>query len=216
MGMINPEQRICSIVFDLDGTLYTSTSLAREIADAADTAVASARGISLAEGKQLIRQARERLSESLGEEPTLSLTCMELGLELADLHHFFEQEVKPERYLVEDPVLVALIDSLASVCGLYIYTNNNLPLARRIMSLLGITDYFRKIYSIEFNWMPKPDPESMQMVLEDIGGPPESFLFVGDRERVDLAPAAQYGISTLLVRETADLLQVHKCLGIIP
>ena len=214
--MINGQHPILSIVFDLDGTLYTSGHLAQEIADAADVAVAASRGLSLAEGRQLIRTSRERLSETLGEEPTLSLTCMELGLELADLHRYFEQEVNPERYLVEDPVLVALLDSLASVCDLYIYTNNNLPLAKRIMQLLGIGPQFREIYSIEFCWLPKPDTEALRKVLEDISGPPESFLFVGDRDRVDLQPAARLGINTLLVRETADLLQVHKLLGIVP
>lgn len=214
--MLDHQKRILSIVFDLDGTLYTADNLAREIADAADVAVASSRGVSLAEGRQLILKARERLTESLGEEPTLSMTCMELGLELADLHRYFELEVKPERYLVEDPVLIALLDSLASVCDLYIYTNNNLPLANRILDLLGIGPQFRNIYSIEFSWLPKPDPEALQRVLEDIGGPPESFLFVGDREQVDLQPAARLGIETLLVRETADLLQVHRLLGIVP
>ena len=214
--MLNPDQRILSIVFDLDGTLYTSEHLAREIAEAADVAVASSRGLPLAEGRELIIKARERLAESLGETPTLSLTCMELGLELADLHRYFEQEVQPERYLVEDPVLIALLDSLATVCDLYIYTNNNLPLARRIMSLLGVGPQFKAVYSIEFCWLPKPDPEAFQRVLEDIGGPPETFLFVGDREHVDLLPADRLGIETLLVSETADLLQVHKLLGIVP
>lgn len=214
--MLRGQHHILSIVFDLDGTLYHSDQLAQEIAEAADVAIASSRGISLSEGRQLIRKARKRLAETLDTEPTLSLTCMELGLDLADLHRYFEQEVKPERYLVEDPVLVALLDSLASVCDLYIYTNNNLPLAKRIMDLLGIGSQFRNIYSIEFCWAPKPDPDALRRVLEDIGGPPETFLFVGDREHVDLLPANAMGIQTLLVRETADLLQVHKMLGIVP
>lgn len=214
--MLNPSHSILSIVFDLDGTLYASDLLAREIANAADVAVASSRGIPLADGRKLISTSRERLTENLGVEPTLSLVCQELGLELENLHRYFESEVNPERYLTEDPMLVALLDSLATVCDLYIYTNNNLPLASRIMDLLGIGLQFRKIYTIEFCWQPKPDPVALRKVLEDIGGPPESFLFVGDREQVDLQPAAQLGIDTLLVRETADLLQLHKFLGIIP
>jgi len=209
-------KNILSIVFDLDGTLYQSELLEREIVEAADIAIASARGVSLAEGRQLIRTARQRLAETLEADPTLSLTCMELGLDLPDLHHYFELEVKPERYLVEDPVLIALLDSLASMYDLYIYTNNNLPLASRIMALLGIGPQFRQVYSIEFCWRPKPDLEALRRVMEDIGGPPETFLFVGDREQVDLRPAGEMGSETLLVSETADLLQVHRILGIVP
>ncbi|PLX73867.1 MAG: HAD family hydrolase [Desulfuromonas sp.] len=214
--MLNSDQHILSVVFDLDGTLYSSPELAEEIAAAADVAVASARGVSLDEGKKLIRTSRQRLTEINDEEPTLSLTCMELGLELPDLHRYFEIEVKPERYLLEDPVLKSLLDSLKPICDLYIYTNNNSALAERIMKLLGVGTQFRKIYSIEYCWLPKPDREAFQKVLEDIGGPPESFLFVGDRDQVDLQPAKELGIKTLLVRETADLLQVHKLLGVIP
>ena len=189
--MQNGTNNILSIVFDLDGTLYRCKPLEREIADAADVAIASARGIPRAEGRHLIRMARQRLTETLEAEPTLSLTCMELGLDLPDLHRYFEREVKPERYLGEDPVLAALLDSLAVMCDLYLYTNNNLPLANRIMTLLGVGSQFRKVYSIEYTWRPKPDREALRRVMEDIGGPPETFLFVGDREQVDLQPAGE-------------------------
>ena len=127
-----------------------------------------------------------------------------------------QQTREPRRYLAADPVLGALLDSLRARCELYIYTNNNLPLTRKILALLGVEDQFRSLYTIEFSRLPKPDPEALRRVLENIGGPPESFLFVGDREQVDLKPANALGIPTILVAETADLLQVHKLLGIIP
>lgn len=214
--MLEMHHSIKSIVFDLDGTLYQADSLGREIADAADIAVASSRGTTLAEGHEIIVKARERLTETLHEEPTLSLTCMELGLELSDLHRYFEKEVHPERHVVEDPVLGALLDSLSAVCDLYIYTNNNRFLTNRIMRLLGVGRQFRKIYTIEFCWQPKPDRGAFRRVLEDIGGPPESFLVVGDRQQVDLQPAEEMGIQTLLVNDTADLLQIHRLMGIVP
>jgi putative hydrolase of the HAD superfamily len=109
-----------------------------------------------------------------------------------------------------------LLDSLQDRYDLYLYTNNSLPLAQKILALLGIEELFRRLYTIEFTWSPKPDPESFHQVLEDIGGPPESFLFVGDRPQVDLKIAESLQIPTIFISDPEDLLQIHKVLGLIP
>ena len=205
-----------SLVFDLDGTLYVSPEVARDIQKAAEKLIAATRGISLREGRELLKCARRRLTETLDEEPTLTRTCMELGIEVSEFHQALQQQVRPERYLAPDPVLAALLDSLRDLCDLYIYTNNSLPLSQKILALLGVEGHFARLYTIEFCWIPKPDPEALQRVLEDIGGPPESFLFIGDRSQVDLKLPANLGIPTLLVNETSDLLQIHKLLGLLP
>ncbi len=214
--MLPYQNEIRSIVFDLDGTLYVSPALYENVQQAAEELVSDSRGATPEESRILLKNAHQRLSEALDEEPTLTRTCMELGLEVQELHQAIQDKVHPERFLEPDPVLYALVDSLRDSCDLYIYTNNNLLLTRKILALLGIEDLFRHLYTIEFSWNPKPDPDSLQRVLEDIGGPPESFLFVGDRRQVDLGPAESFGIPTLLVSETADLLQIHKLMGIVP
>ena len=207
---------IRSIVFDLDGTLYNNADVAREIETAAWAVVARSRGLSLNEGRALVSTARRRLAESLDEEPTLTLTCQELGISIAELHQAFVAEVHPERYLGYDPILYALLDSLRDGCELYLYTNNNLIQTRRILALLGVEDLFSGLYTIEYRWRPKPDSDTLRQLLADISGPPESFLFVGDRFAVDLGEPARMGIPTLLVSEIADILQVHRLLGLIP
>ncbi len=214
--MLSATEEILSIVFDLDGTLYTSEPLAREIESAAEQLVAASRGLSPEKGRALLRRARRRLAEGLDEEPTLTRTCMELGIEPAELHRAFQSFVAPERHLRPDSVLAALLESLREHCSLYIYTNNNLPQTRKILALLGIDQVFSRLYTIEYCWQPKPEPEAFRRVVADIGGSPASFLFVGDREAVDLRVAANSGMATLLVRETADLLQIHRLLGLIP
>jgi putative hydrolase of the HAD superfamily len=205
-----------SIVFDLDGTLYNSPEVGEEIFVAAAELVGASRGVSVKEGRQLLTRSRQRLTEELEEVPTLTLTCQELGIEVTELHRAFQQRVCPERYLEPDPILYALLDSLRDRYEIYLYTNNSLPLTRKILALLGVEDLFVRLYTIEFTWSPKPDPEAFRQVLEDIGGPPESFLFVGDRHQVDLKVPASLGIPTILVNEPEDLLQIHKVLGLIP
>lgn len=214
--MLTHLSSVRSIVFDLDGTLYTHEGIAKEIWQAACSLIASSRGISLSAAQELLKKARKALEEVYDEEPTLTNTCLELGIEVADLHRAFQTNVRPDRYLKSDPVLFALLDSLRDDCDLYLYTNNNLPLSQKILALLGVEELFERLYTIEFSWVPKPDKESLSRILEDIGGEPESFLFVGDRRQVDLKGPEALNIPTLLVSEVSDLLQIHKLMGIIP
>ncbi len=214
--MLTDPSHIRSIVFDLDGTLYTSPALASEVTAAGEELVAESRGVSRGKGRALLAKAQRRLADILEEEPTLTRTCLEMGIEVRELHQALQKKVCPERHLTRDPVLIALLDSLRDHCELFLYTNNSLPLTTKILALLGVEGMFRRLYTIEFTWTPKPDPEAFRRVLEDIGGPPGSFLFVGDRQQVDLKMPASLGTPTLLVRETADLLQIHKLLGILP
>jgi len=207
---------IRTIVFDLDGTLYQSDELGSDIHKTAVNLVARTRGITPKEGQKILHGARARLTELLDEEPTLTRICMELGVDLFDLHREFRDHIKPERYLSVDPILYALLDSLRDFADLVIYTNNNLPLTEKILQLLGVREMFQALYTIEVFGQPKPDAAALSSLLQEVGGPPESFLFVGDRHVVDLKLPQSLGIPILLVRETSDLLQVHKLLGIIP
>ncbi len=214
--MLTDLSQIRSIVFDLDGTLYVSDGIADEIWTAACDLVAGSRGLSREAGREVLRCAKRRLAETIEEEPTLTRTCLELGIEVPDFHRALQDRVRPERYLDHDPVLCALLDSLRDRCELYLYTNNSLPLTRKIIALLGVEELFQRLFTIEYSWRPKPDADTLERILEDVGGPPESFLFVGDRQQVDLKIAQEAGIPTLLVSETADLLQIHKMMGLIP
>lgn len=204
-----------SIVFDLDGTLYVNQGISHEIEQVAWELVAAGRGLSIAEGSRIVDSARARLAEQAGSEPALSLVCAELGIELPEFHQALQDRVRPERYLGNDATLQHLLGALAERYRLFIYTNNSYPLVQKILSLLGVEHLFNRFYTIEFCWRPKPDSEALEQVLNDIGGPPESFLFVGDRQHIDLLPPAERGIATLLVQQVADLLQLHKLLGLL-
>ncbi|MDK2848798.1 MAG: hypothetical protein PWP34_2151 [Desulfuromonadales bacterium] len=204
---------IRSLVFDLDGTLYACPEIGTQIERAAVLLIAENHGLSQAHARRVLQDARRMLAETPGELPPLSRTCLELGLDLRDFVRVLEEKAHPENYLQPDRDLEALLRFLQSRYGLYVYTNNGFFLARRILALLGVEDCFRHIYSLEFAWRPKPDAEALQSLLAEIGGLPDSFLFVGDRYHVDLREPANLGIAVFPVTDPGDLMQLPSLLG---
>ena len=203
---------LTTLVFDLDGTLYANMDLGREINRVACRYVAQLRGEDPETAATLIRETKRRLTASRGVDATLSLACCELGADIVELHRRFAAEVEPERFLVADPRVVDLMKRLAGRFGLYVYTNNNTSLAGRILRVLGLADLFREVFTIEFSWRPKPDPETLDLLLTTVAAIPDECLFVGDRYDVDLRFPAARGCGVYLVGGVEELLRLGKLL----
>jgi putative hydrolase of the HAD superfamily len=202
---------IKTLVFDLDGTLYVCDDLAWEIKVCASRYIASLKGITPDDACLLIENTKKRLSLSSGVETTLSEACMELGGDMKQLHHFFAEQINPELFLKKDVGLVNLLQKLADQFDLYIYTNNNRILTDKILKLLGVTDLFQKVFTIENFWSPKPDAPALRSIFSQVGRIPTECLFIGDRYDVDLRLPAKLGSAVFLsknVQELMGLLQV--------
>lgn len=195
-----------AIVFDLDGTLYVNDALAGEIRASASRYIASWKGIDITAAKRLLDAAQKRLTAESGMESTLSAACVEVGGDIRQLHDHFSTEIRPELFLKRDDALVRTLDRLAGVADLHIYTNNNRFLCGRIMDCLGISGFFRRVFSIEDSWRPKPDMSALEKVFAGIGVAPQESLFVGDRYDVDLRLPASLGSPVLLVGNVGELL----------
>jgi putative hydrolase of the HAD superfamily len=196
---------IKALVFDLDGTLYTSAPLGREIMLSAVGYIADLKGVGAEEAKRLIRETKNSLSSAGGSEATLSHACIELGGDLHELHRRFAEEIRPELFLSRSEGVAELLQTLGARFELYLYTNNNRSLAERIMNLLGVAGLFRQVFSIEDAWRPKPDQPGLEELFRRIGKKPEECLFVGDRYDVDLKLPAEMGCAVYLVKTTDEL-----------
>ncbi|WP_172825482.1 HAD family hydrolase [Geobacter sp. DSM 9736] len=203
---------IRSLIFDLDGTLYVSADLGRAITETACGYLADLKGISVSEAETLVARTRKALTERSGSAATLSQACVELGGDLRDLHHKFASELEPERFIRTDERVVELIRLLAGGFELFVYTNNNRRLAERIMKTIGVSGLFQRVFTIEETWKPKPDRETLEFILREIGRKPEECLFVGDRYDVDLRLPADLGCAVCLVKSVEELFPLCKLL----
>ncbi len=203
---------IRSLVFDLDGTLYVSSDLGREINLSACRYLAGLKEVSVTEADRLIRDTRHRLSAQSGIDTTLSHACMELGGDIRELHRRFAAEIEPERFLPRDGRVVELLKLLAGRFDLIIYTNNNRSLSARVMEVIGVEGLFRHVFTIEDSWRPKPDKTTLRSIFEEIGRKPAECLFVGDRYDIDLRLPAEMGCAVFLVKNVEELFPLCKLL----
>lgn len=203
---------IRGIVFDLDGTLYVSDRFAAEIQGAASEYIAALKQTSSAQAGLIMAATRLRLAEENGTVQTISAVCTELGGNVQDMHRFFEQNLRPEAYLVRDERVIRLLEQLAEKFSLYIYTNNNRVLTARIMNYLGLNGLVDNIFTIDDTWRGKPDEEMVQRVLGEIELSPGEALFVGDRYDVDLRVPEQLGCPVYLSQNLEQLLRLEEYL----
>ncbi len=197
-------------IFDLDGTLYFSGDLGREIGRVTAVYISGIKGIDDSSAKDLVRATRKRLTSELGREASLSLACQALGGDLHELHRFFAEEIVPEPLLERDGMVIELLTGLGRRFPLYIYTNNNCSLTDRIMQALGVKHLFTRIFTIEDSWRPKPDRGAIEALLAEIGRDPGECLFVGDRYDIDLRLPKELGATVHLVQQVDDLLALNR------
>jgi putative hydrolase of the HAD superfamily len=81
------------------------------------------------------------------------------------------------------------------------------------MRLIGIEGMFRRVYSIEDSWRPKPDRGVLEEMLREIGCRPEECLFVGDRYDVDLMVPREMGAQVFLSTSVEELLTLEAVVG---
>ncbi len=201
--------KLKAIVFDLDGTLYTSRELAAEIHRVACSAIALQLGACFEEAEARLAAAKRALVARSGREATLSAACQELGCDIRALHSYLAENVEPEPFLKRDERVLDMLARLARDYSLLVYTNNNRQLAGRIMAAIGVDSHMERLFTIEYCWRSKPDRGVLENIFAEIGVAPRECLFVGDRYDVDLRLPEEMGCRSYLTKSIDELLRLE-------
>lgn len=204
--------RIKAIVFDLDGTLYSSRELAVEIHRAACLALALQLGTGVEEAESRLATTKRAISTRTGREATLSAACEALGCDIRALHRCLAEVIDPEPFLQRDERVVSMLARLTREHALYVYTNNNRSLTGRIMTAIGVDGCMEKVFTIEDLWRSKPDRVALEAVFATIGAMPDECLFVGDRYDVDLRLPEEMGSRVYGTKSVDELLMLEEFL----
>jgi len=135
----------------------------------------------------------------------------EHGTTLAGL--MAKHDVDPEAFLTEvhDVSLDRLTPDVAVRAGIerlpgrrLVFTNGDAGHAERVLAKLGLDDLFEATFHItSASYIPKPAPQTFQRMMREHAVAPREAAFFEDSVR-NLAPAAQLGMTTILVGPHAE------------
>ncbi|NWF35954.1 pyrimidine 5'-nucleotidase [Mariprofundus sp. KV] len=183
-------------VIDLDNTLYAADNGVFARMDKRMTAF-------VAKELEVDPQEADRLRVKYWKEYGTTLRGMMLhhGMEaeafLHDVHDIDAHEILKADYELDD--------ALARLPGRkVIHTNGILEHAERILDVLGIAHHFAAIYDIRFNnYIPKPNKETLAMLIKAEGASPDRTLVVDDMAD-NLKVARELGCKTVWITHEPD------------
>ncbi|MDD5644650.1 MAG: pyrimidine 5'-nucleotidase [bacterium] len=181
-----------ALLFDLDHTLYPRESgVLNKIDGNISAFLADYFGISVQKAEELrhkfYKQYGLSLTGLIKEYPSFDVKAYLRHVYDFDITKMLKPAKKLRRILMETPN------------PKYIFTNGLESYASRILGALGISEYFRKIYGIEFmDFNCKPSPEAFLKVVGDIGREPRDFIMIDDLPQ-NLMTAKKLKMKTVLV-----------------
>ena len=201
---------IKNIIFDLDGTLYTSPEVYQKFAEAAYYTYAKVTHTPIEEAKKILEERRAELARQKGFAVPYTLALISFDIPIQTWHEENVAFFDPSDYLAPVPALRDCLHELKRFYRLAVLTNNNKIQTRRIIQALGLDGVFDDVFTFNTFNLLKPDPGILKGVLQRLAARPEECLMVGDRFEVDLVPARTLGMQISEVKGPEDILGLSR------
>jgi len=200
-----------ALIFDMDGTLYRNARLDRLYEESIYRLIAERRRIDLVDARRLFLEHYAAMTRELGIRPSKLYTLSRLGI--SDLDWARKHGRLPcAEILRPDRRLRATLTTLAPWYRLGIVTNNHRANTLETLQTLGVAGFFDEVLTLSESRQYKPSSALYEQMAARLGVASESCLSLGDRYDLDLEPAAQVGMQTLLVRRMRDIYALPNVL----
>ena len=206
MKTYNIPETVKGIIFDIDGTLYTSEEYVFEQVDVQVRHFAKLKSISVEAARKMVEDYKAKWAENHnGEKISLAKTMAAFGIPVAESILWRKKLIKPEKFLHRDEKLVKTIESLKSKYKIICVTNNPVFTARKTLEAIGISDFFPEIIGLDSTGLSKPHYLPFSMALQKMGVEAKNCVAVGDRFNIDIELPVKMGMGGILVDGVEDV-----------
>lgn len=210
----NLPEKIKTIIFDIDGTLYTSPEYVFEQIDCQIRYYAEINKIKYEDALKLINDYREEYSlKNNGKKISLGNTLTAFGVSIQESILWRNKLMFPENFLNPNENLKKEIQKLKEKYKLICVTNNPKEVAFKTLKAIGLEKLIPDIIALDSFLESKPSPKMLNHALKITNSTPEECISIGDRFDIDLALPLEMKMGAVLVNGDEDLIDFLKILN---
>ncbi|MCQ2241786.1 HAD family hydrolase [Treponema sp.] len=197
-----------TLIFDIDGTLYTSAEFVQEQIDVQVRHWADINGMTHEEARKKIADFRKKYAaENGGKKISLGNVFLNFGVDIDTSIRWRIELLKPENFLKPNKELKSVLEKAAEKFILIAVTNNPVEAARKTLAVLGIDKIIPEIIGLDTCRKSKPAKEILDLALERTGAKAEECISIGDRYDIDLSLPVKMGMGGVLVNGAEEVVQ---------
>lgn len=213
MKTYNLPEKIKTLIFDIDGTLYTSALYVFEQVDVQIRHFAHLKGISENEARAMIERYRKTYAvQNGGKKISLGNTFKAFGIPIETSVAWREELLEPSHFLRKDEQLRKSLIELSKRFSLIAVTNNPVNAARKTLEAIGAADLIPQIVGLDTCGKSKPNVEVLDKACELTQSRYEECVSIGDRYDIDISLPLEKGMGGILVEGVEDVYTLNDIL----
>ena len=213
MEKFNLPQNPTTLIFDIDGTLYTSAEFVQEQIDVQVRHWADINGMSHEDARKKIADFRKKYAaENNGKKISLGNVFLNFGVDIDTSIRWRIELLKPENFLKPNEELKTALEKASEKFTLIAVTNNPVEAARKTLAVLGLDKIIPEIIGLDTCRKSKPAKEILDIALERTGAKAEECISIGDRYDIDLSLPVKMGMGGVLVNGADEVIEFLETL----
>ena len=213
MEKFNLPQNPTTLIFDIDGTLYTSAEFVQEQIDVQVRHWADINGMSHEDARKKIADFRKKYAaENDGKKISLGNVFLNFGVDIDTSIKWRIELLKPENFLKPNEELKTALEKASEKFTLIAVTNNPVEAARKTLAVLGLDKIIPEIIGLDTCRKSKPAKEILDIALERTGAKAEECISIGDRYDIDLSLPVKMGMGGVLVNGADEVIEFLETL----
>ncbi|MCI5830879.1 MAG: HAD family hydrolase [Treponema sp.] len=214
MKTYNLPEKISTLIFDIDGTLYTSAEFVHEQVDVQVRHWADLNGMTHKEARKKISDFRKKYAaEHGGKKISLGNVFLNFGVDIDTSIKWRIELLKPESFLKPDEKLKKALEDASGKFKLIAVTNNPVEAARKTLAVLGLEKVIPQIIGLDTCRKSKPAKEILNLALERTDSKASECISIGDRYDIDLALPLEMGMGGVLVSGAEEVTEFLKTIS---